>query len=79
MAMKRAQPRSAGDVVIPSPPAWSRRDLVVLLLCSGPRPEGDIGWHLDRKAVEEGFKQHEQAVADGSEPPPLEPDPQTGL
>lgn len=35
----------------------------------------EAGW----KAVEEGFKQHEQAVADGSEPPPLEPDPQTGL
>jgi len=39
----------------------------------------EAGW----KAVEQGFKQmdaaHDAAVADGSEPPPLEPDPQTEL
>ena len=52
---KIPQPRPLREVVLSSPPSWSVRERLVLLLCSGPRRVGDVGHFVEEFAADAGL------------------------
>eukprot|EP00972_Heterocapsa_arctica_P047896 7064456-Heterocapsa_arctica.AAC.1 len=49
------QPLPRSVCRIHTPTSWARREHLVLLLCSGPRRDGDIGYYIELHSFDAGL------------------------